>query len=107
VRRREKEPTLDEQIEDLERRLEIYAALQTALSNPHDLLQILLDSAEPDSAVPALRSRLGFTEIGAMAVLDLQFRRVTSQERGHISEECDETRAHLEELRRRAADAQQ
>jgi DNA gyrase subunit A len=105
-RRRDKELTLDQQIMNLEERLELYAALETVLADPHDLLEVMLASTDPDAAVPALRSRFGISEIAARAVLDAQFRRVTSRERALITEGCDELRAHLETLRRQVADTQ-
>ena len=81
MRRRHQEPPLEEQIRNLEERLKIHGALLAALSDPHDLLQILLDSTDPDAAAQALRSRFGISDFGAMAVLDMQFRRVTARDR--------------------------
>ena len=62
----------------------------TALAAPHDLLQILLDPRIRTPLSLPSRSRFGVSEIGALAVLDLQFRRVTTRDRGYFAEEHDE-----------------
>ena len=61
------------------------------------LLEVVVAAEDPDTAISGLRHRFGLSEVQAVAVLDLQFRRATRRDRGRLEEGRQEV---LEELRR-------
>lgn len=85
-------------------RLRIYEALDRVLSDRHDLLDLLFEAADPKHAVTLLSERFGLDELQSMAVLDMQFRRVTSRDRQRIADEVRQWRDSLRSADRGSLD---
>jgi DNA gyrase/topoisomerase IV subunit A len=96
---RDEDLPLEVEIAQIEARLEIYDAITVLERDPRAVLEVLLDAGDSDVAVVQLRERFGWTEIQALAVLDLQFRRATRRERRHLEETRQELVEHLTHLR--------
>lgn len=71
-------------------RREIAAALLRALERRHEVLDVIVESADRAEAVASVASLLDTTEFCAEAVLNLPFRRLTKAERKKIREELDD-----------------
>ncbi|WP_104105427.1 DNA gyrase subunit A [Nocardioides sp. 616] len=89
MRERDTEISASAELERARDELLIFEAVEEAASNPHDVLDVLLTSADSESAGEALQRQFGFTEMQADAVMSLQFRRVTHIERRNIRERCE------------------
>lgn len=74
----------------------IYQAIVTAANDAHAVLDLLLEAADPDDARQRLQDRYRFTEVQATAVLDVQFRRLTSVDRHKIDTHLHELEAHVD-----------
>jgi DNA gyrase/topoisomerase IV subunit A len=72
------------ELERVRAQLHIYEAVAVASNDPHSTLDAILSSPDPDAARRALHEHFGFSEIQALAVMDLQFRRVTALDREKI-----------------------
>jgi len=92
------EASLADEIRNAEERLHIFNALGEALSDPHEVLQLLMDADDPDLAGEALREKYGFDLVQAQAVLDSQFRRVTKRDLRRVLHGRDELAEHLRRL---------
>jgi DNA gyrase subunit A len=79
-------------------RLDILDGLVRALEDPHALLDVLVRADDVETARQALQDAFGLTEIQAMAVLDLQFRRVPVWELQKIIAHRDEVAAVVAQL---------
>ena len=87
-----------EKIQHAQDRLAILDGLVRALEDPHALLDVLLQADDTETARQALQDAFGLSEIQAMAALDLQFRRVPSQELQRIRSNRDEVAAAIAQL---------
>ena len=87
----------DELRQAQERRLDALEAMATALSNLPALLAIVTSSADAGSAVDALVREFGVSPHNAVAILDLQVRRMSEEGRARIIEERDALLASLAE----------
>lgn len=72
---RDNELSLAEEIRQTEEQLRIYDGLTRAMTEPHTVLEVLLQAEDPESASAALRDRFGFDQVQATAVLEMQSRR--------------------------------
>lgn len=63
----------------------VHEAVQAAVENAAQVLEVLYDSPDPDAALIALRERFGWDELQAQVVLNMQFRRVTRSEREAVA----------------------
>jgi DNA gyrase subunit A len=79
-------------------RTHILEAIVTGLAEWRAVGEILRESPDAADAVVALREALRLSEVQATAVLDMQFRRLTQQNRERISEELLSLRAYIAEL---------
>lgn len=77
-------------------------ALCTALDRRREVLELLATATDPDDALEGLQEKLGLEYAGALAVLDLQLRRLTSSERDRIAAELAEATTRLREVRRQS-----
>ena len=55
----------------------------------------MLSASAPDAAFRALKHRYAFTEVQATAVMDVQFRRMTSTDRRNIEQKRHELAARV------------
>lgn len=81
---RDPERTADVELRNALYQLQVYDALAVATNDAHAALDAMLGASDPESARQALEQRFGFTGTQADAVLNLQFRRVTSIDRQKI-----------------------
>jgi DNA gyrase subunit A len=101
VMQRDNELSLAEEIRQTEEQLRIYDGLTRAMTEPHTVLEVLLQAEDPESASAALRDRFGFDPVQATAVLEMQFRRATRLDRLKIEDrqrELSEHAAYLKSL---------
>jgi len=77
------------------RRLEILDVLVAAMERRSEVFETIVSSTSADAARVAVATLLGTSQIGATAVLDLQWRRLAELERAKILEERDLIRARL------------
>jgi DNA gyrase subunit A len=88
------------ELQDALRQLHIYEAIATAASDAHAVLDIVLNAADPEAANRALIDRYAFSEVQAWAVMDVQFRRLTSADRRKIKQRHLELSEHVASLER-------
>ena len=81
----------------LQQELHILEPLARVLEDPHELLDVLLGATDIESARTALSDHYGIDDIQAAAVLDMQLRRLPTDQQRRIVQDRDETRALLEE----------
>jgi DNA gyrase subunit A len=84
-----------DQLKDARHQLEIYEAVARAQERRYEVLDAVFDADNADGAVAAVRELLDIGEVPALAVLDLQVRRFTRQDRAHVIERVAELRAIL------------
>lgn len=89
---KQEESALTEQVALLEARC-------AALDRRHEVLELLETATDPDDALERLQAKLGLEYPGALVVLDLQLRRLTSSERDRTAAELAEATARLREVR--------
>ena len=93
-----KDPSPAQLLQTARERLEILDAVALAARDPMRVLGIIVGCADAESARRALQDELGLTELQALALLDLQFRRATSQSRAAILANREEMAAELRRL---------
>lgn len=82
----------------LRHRLRVLAVLDAALDRRVEVLQAIEDSEDVAGACRVIGSLLDTDEVGAQAVLNLQWHRLTRSDRARIAEEHAELRRQLAEL---------
>jgi RimJ/RimL family protein N-acetyltransferase len=70
-------------------------ALLTALKRRHEVLDVIVDSADRESAVTSITEVLGIPRIGAEAVMNMSFDRLTEDSRKRIAAELDDLNSQL------------
>lgn len=95
---REPERSAHDELRNALAQLQVYEAIAVAANDAHAVLDAMLNAADPDAAHLALRQRYGFSEDQAQAVIEMQFRRMTSNDRRKIKERRDELAAQVEVL---------
>jgi DNA gyrase subunit A len=90
----------EEELQDVLRQAHIYEALSNAASDAHAVLDLMLTAADPSAANRTLMDRYAFSEVQARAVSELQFRRMTAEDRTKIEQRHDELRERIEDLER-------
>lgn len=93
---------LAERIEQVETRLRFITVIAVALEDPLATLALVLDARDEASARKAVQERFGISTSEAQAVLDIQFRRATTEQRTAIVRERDQHAEILAHLRRAA-----
>jgi DNA gyrase/topoisomerase IV subunit A len=81
-----------ERLQDLESRLHIFEGLQQVLDDPHRFIDVVLAGTEIDDTVEALQAAFGFSEIQAVAALDMQFRRLTKRTKSLMRSDVEQMR---------------
>jgi DNA gyrase/topoisomerase IV subunit A len=89
-RKQKPERDRENQRKSLEDELLTVEALLLAVSRRGEVLSVIEAAADVDDAREKLQALLGVGWIGATAVLDLQFRRLSAREREKIMQRRDE-----------------
>lgn len=84
--RRDPDLTPEVDLQNALRQVEIYEAIATAANDAHAVLDIMLGASDPEAAHRALVDRYDYTEVQAWAVMEVQFRRLTSSDRRKIEQ---------------------
>ncbi|MEV6242777.1 hypothetical protein [Lentzea sp. NPDC051838] len=74
----------------VEQQIEILRALCQAADSYAEIAGIIATSADEATALAALQERLGTVEIGARAVLEMQFRRLLPDQRERLRSQLEE-----------------
>lgn len=75
------------ELTEAKRRSHILEGLKIALDNLDEVIQTIRKSKDSETAKTSLMEKFGLTEIQAVAILDMQLRRLSALERGKIEEE--------------------
>lgn len=86
----------DEERSAASQRLEILEALVAAIERRSEVFEAIAASKSADHARIGLAEMLRVSEIGATAILDLQWRRMAEDERNRIVADRDQIRATLD-----------
>ncbi|MCA1007295.1 hypothetical protein LCL87_16350 [Rhodococcus hoagii] len=76
-------------------RLDLISACAEAVADPLDVLATLMQAENADAARAALSEKYGWSQIQASAVMAMQFRRVTADDRRMIVDEVSQLRREL------------
>ena len=76
-------------------RLEFLDAITAALERRVEVMELIASSPSADEARERVAALLGVSEVGATAVLDLQWRRFAQLERSRIAEDRDQMRREI------------
>lgn len=88
-------PVLEEDVEAQTQRLEFLDAMVAATDRRDEVVSIVGDAPDAETAVRAIAALLGTSEAGARGVLDLQVRRFAGFERDRLVAQRDDVRAWL------------
>jgi DNA gyrase/topoisomerase IV subunit A len=86
---------MDDEERHARQELMILDALLQAMDRRDEVLQIIEDSEDFDEARRRVGQLLGVGEIGSRAVLDMQFRRLTRDQRRALATRAEELRSTL------------
>ena len=95
---RDPELAADVELRNTRYQSQIYEAVAVAIGDPHRVLEIVLSASDSDAATRALQERYDLTEPQALAVLDMQFRRVTAADREQIEQRRQELAERVRDL---------
>ena len=70
-------------------------ALMTALERRHEVLDVIVESSDRQSAIDAITELLGKSRIGAEAVMNMSFHQLTKDSRKQIAAELDDLNSKL------------
>jgi DNA gyrase/topoisomerase IV subunit A len=88
---------MDEDERHIRQELMIVDALVRAMDRRDEVFQVIEDSEDVDEARRRVGQLLGVGELGSRAVLDLQARRLTRDQRPAIASRAEELRSMLPE----------
>jgi DNA gyrase/topoisomerase IV subunit A len=92
------EQTPAERLQDLESRLHIFEALVRVLDDPHRFVDVVLAGTNPSDTVEALQTAFGFSEIQAVAALDMQFRHLSKRTQSLMRSDVEQMRSERTRL---------
>ena len=92
---RDPELTADVELRNALYQLQVYEAIAIAANDAHGVLDVMLSASDSAAARRALEQGYGFTEVQACAVMDVQFRRMTSMDRRKIEQRHHELVAQV------------
>lgn len=98
MQRRDLESILANDLPIVRQQLEVYEAISVAASDAHAVLEFILTASNSAAARAALQQRYGFTEVQSSAVMDMQFRRMTSEDRENLEKRREEVVAEVAAL---------
>jgi len=87
------------ELREAEKRAHILEGYLVALDNIDEVIQLIRDSKDPETARNGLMEKFDLTEIQARAILDMRLQRLTGMERAKIQQEYDELMKLIEELK--------
>jgi DNA gyrase subunit A len=96
--RRDLESILANDLPIARQQLAVYEAISVAASNAHAVLDVIFDASNSAAARAVLEQRYGFTEVQSSAVMDMQFRRMTSEDRENLEKRRAEVIAEVAAL---------
>ncbi len=86
------------ELAEAEKRAHILEGYLIALDNLDELITLIRNSKDPETAKEGLIARFTLSEIQAKAILDMRLQRLTGLERDKIQQEYDEVKALIERL---------
>ncbi len=86
------------ELAEAERRAHILEGYLIALDNLDEVIALIRNSKDPDTAKDGLMTRFALSEIQAKAILDMRLQRLTGLERDKIQEEYKEVKALIDRL---------
>ncbi|MCS5489641.1 DNA gyrase subunit A [Algoriphagus limi] len=87
------------ELKEAEKRAHILQGYLIALDNLDEVIALIRNSADPETARNGLMERFELSEIQARAILDMRLQRLTGMERDKIVQEYKEIMALIEELK--------
>lgn len=87
------------ELKEAEKRAHILEGYLIALDHLDEVISLIRNSRDPETARLGLMEKFNFTEIQARAILDLRLHRLTGMEREKIQNEYDELMKLIEELK--------
>ena len=91
-------PVRQEMLATLSERLELLTAIAAGMDRRSELIAVVSDASDHDESRRAVMNLLGVTETGADAVLAMQVRRFSVQERKRIRLEQSQVEKELRRL---------
>lgn len=92
---RDPDLTADGELRNTKYELQVYEAIAVATNDAYGALDAILGASDADTARRALQQRYDFTDLQAVAVMDMQFRRVTAIDREKIEQRRQELAARV------------
>lgn len=92
------------ELREAEKRAHILLGYLIALDNLDEVIALIRNSRDPETARNGLIERFELSEIQARAILDMRLQRLTGMEREKIQEEYDQIMKLIEELKEILAD---
>ncbi|MGO4860169.1 DNA gyrase subunit A [Arthrobacter sp. 2MCAF14] len=86
---------MDEDERQMRQQLMLHEALVRAMDRRDEVFQVIEDSEDVDEAIRRVGQLLGVGELGSRAVLNLQARRFTRDQREAIASYAEELRSRL------------
>jgi DNA gyrase subunit A len=77
----------------------IVVAVALGLERWRDVGEVIARAADADAARRRVTAEFGLDDVQATAVLDTQFRRISGADRARITQELDELRQHISQLK--------
>ncbi len=87
------------ELKEAEKRAHILQGYLIALDNLDEVISLIRNSADPETARNGLMEKFELTEIQARAILDMRLQRLTGMEREKIVQEYKEIMALIEDLK--------
>ena len=87
------------ELDEAEKRAHILQGYLIALDNLDEVIKLIRESRDPDTARTQLMERFELTEIQARAILDMRLQRLTGMERDKIVKEFEEVMALITDLK--------
>ncbi|MCH7408362.1 DNA gyrase subunit A [Belliella sp. DSM 111904] len=87
------------ELREAEKRAHILQGYLIALDNLDEVISLIRNSRDPETARNGLMERFELSEIQARAILDMRLQRLTGMEREKIQEEYDQIMKLIEELK--------
>lgn len=87
------------ELAEAERRAHILEGYLIALDNLDEVISLIRNSKDPETAKEGLITRFGLSEIQSKAILDMRLQRLTGLERDKIQQEYAEVKALIDRLK--------
>jgi DNA gyrase subunit A len=86
------------ELAEAEKRAHILEGYMIALDNLDEVISLIRNSKDPDTAKDGLITRFGLSEIQAKAILEMRLQRLTGLERDKIQQEYEEVKQLIDKL---------